>query len=243
MRSLVFGASAGLGRALARAFAARGHALVLLARDERDLEAEAKHLRTVHGTQVEWHAVDATDPAKVVQVLASLAREPPVSNLVFPLGMAFAGDDGALPLAATVALVNANLISVMATVGVFLPAMLAGNLGNVVGIGSVAALRGRSNNVAYAAAKRGLESYFESLRHRTAATGVRVQFYRLGYLDTQLTFGKRLPFPLASPQPVAERVARGLGRDLGCVTTPAYWRAVGVAVRCLPWPIFRRLKF
>ena len=95
------------------------------------------------------------------------------------------------------ALVNANLVSVMAAVGQFLPAMLARNGGNIVGIGSVAALRGRGGNVAYAAAKRGLESYFESLRHRTASTGVRVQFYRLGDVDTALIFGRRLPFPLA----------------------------------------------
>lgn len=243
MRSLVLGGSAGIGRALARALAAHGHALVLIARDRADLEAEAMHLRTVYGIAVECHAIDAAEPLQAVAALAALSPEPPLDNLLFPLGLAHERDDGTLPLAAAQALVNANFVTIMGVIGHYLPAMLARDTGNIVGFGSVAALRGRGANVAYAAAKRGLESYFESLRHRTAATGVRVQFYRLGYIATGLTFGKRLPFPPASPERVAERVARGLGRDPGCVTVPGFWRAIGVAVRITPWPIFRRLKF
>ena len=69
---------------------------MLIARDGRDLEAEAMHLRTVHGVEIEWRAVDASDPQQVVETLASLSREPPIANLLFPLGMAHEGDDGAV---------------------------------------------------------------------------------------------------------------------------------------------------
>ncbi len=242
MSALVFGASGGLGRALSRELAARRESLVLVARDSADLAAEAAHLRTVYGITVEWMALDASDP-RAVEKLTGLPGASAIRDLFFPVGMGIEEDDGLLPPATIAALVGSNLTSVMTTISLFLPGLLAANAGNVVGVGSVAALRGRSRNVAYAAAKRGLESYFESLRHRTAATGVRVQFYRLGYLDTQMSFGRRLRFPKASPQAIARAVMRNLGKDIGCMPLPAFWRPIGWALRTLPWRIYRRLSF
>ena len=52
---------------------------------------------------------------------------------------------------------------------------------------------GRSRNVAYSAAKRALASFFESLRHAFADSGVVVQFYVLGYMDTELAAGIQSP--------------------------------------------------
>lgn len=242
MSALIFGASAGLGRALARELAARRENLVLVARDAADLAAEAAHLKTVYGVAVEWMALDAVDP-RAAEKLHGLPGAAAVRDLFFPVGMGFDDDDGLLSPTKIAALVSANLTTVMATTSLFLPGLLAANAGNVVGIGSVAALRGRSRNVAYAAAKRGLESYFESLRHRTAATGVRIQFYRLGYLDTQMSFGQRVALPKASAQTVARTIVRNLGMDVGSKPLPIFWRPIGWVLKALPWRIYRRLNF
>jgi NAD(P)-dependent dehydrogenase (short-subunit alcohol dehydrogenase family) len=115
--------------------------------------------------------------------------------------------------------------------------------GNIVGFGSVAAIRGRGANVVYAAAKRGLESYFESLRHRTAASGVRVQFYPLGYVATQMSFGHPMRFPVAAPEWIARRVADGLDRDLGLVHLPRFWAGIAPVVRAVPWRLYRKARF
>ena len=243
MRSLVFGASAGVGRALARCLAAKGHDLVLAARSAADLEAESAHLRLYHGVNVEWMALDATDPLAVGAGMAALRDRWLPENLLFPVGLADPSDDCFLPEARTVDLIHANLTSVITTVATLLPKMIESGGGNIVGFGSVAAVRGRGANVVYAAAKRGLESYFESLRHRTASSGVRVQFYRLGYVATQMSYGRPLPFPLATPEWVARHVADGLGRDLGVVHLPRFWAGVTLAVRAVPWSLYRKLKF
>ena len=65
--------------------------------------------------------------------------------------------------------------------------------GVIVGFGSIAGARGRSRNIVYAAAKRGLQTYFESLRHGHLPSALRVQFHRLGFLRSNLTFGMKLP--------------------------------------------------
>jgi short-subunit dehydrogenase len=241
--SLIFGASAGVGRALARRLAARGDSLVLVARDSRDLEAEAAHLRTTFGIAINWLTMDASSPQAVEQALRPLAELGGIRNLLFPVGMANDVDDGLIPADTSAAIVNANLTSVIGAVALFLPGLLQADRGNIVGFGSVAAIRGRGANVVYAAAKRGLESYFESVRHRTAKTGIRVQFYRLGYVDTQLSYGRKIPFPIATPEKVADHVVRNLDRDIGRVQYPAFWAGIAVLLRALPWIVYRRLQF
>lgn len=245
MTALIVGASAGLGRALGRSLARRGiRRLILVARDPRDLEAEAAHLRLLYGCDVYPVVADATNLTALTEgIRAVVSPTAPLRHLLFPIGASRDDDDGSIGPADVQGLVTTNLTSVMATVQHFLPDLLAAESANIVGFGSIAAIRGRGANMAYAAAKRGLESYFESLRHRTARSGTRVQFYRLGYLDTQQAFGKPLRFPAAAPDAIAERVTRNLGRDLGTVTLPSFWRLVGLLVRAAPWSIYKRLSF
>lgn len=242
MTTVIIGASAGVGRALGRALAAEGHALFLVARHAQDLDAEARHLRTLYGADIAWAAADAAEPAALVEALRGVAAKP-VRHLLFPLGLSEENDDGGLDVAAIRRLVDVNLTSVMAVTALLLPRMLEANEGTIVGFGSVAAIRGRGSNIAYAAAKRGLESYFESLRHRLAPTGVAVQFYRLGYVASQMSFGKKLPFPAIAPEQVAAHVTRYLGWDQGLRHLPRYWAGIGAVVRALPWFVYRRLRF
>ena len=95
----------------------------------------------------------------------------------------------------------------------------------------------------YAAAKRGLASYFESLRHITAQSKVHVQFYQLGYVETQQTFGRRLMFQPAQPAEIAAVVVQNLDRDIGMRHLPRYWAPIAWLVSALPWAIFKRLRF
>jgi NAD(P)-dependent dehydrogenase (short-subunit alcohol dehydrogenase family) len=121
--------------------------------------------------------------------------------------------------------------------------MIARGRGAIVGFGSVAAERGRGRNVVYAAAKRGLESVFESWRHRLEPQGLSVVLYTLGYVDTNLAFGRALPFPKADPHRIAEQVCDELGRVRGKRFLPGGWRYVAFMVRALPWFLYRRARF
>src|SRR5260221_7911807 len=163
VRALIVGGSSGVGLALGEALAARGHALLLASSDARDLEAQASHLRLMHGVQVEIVAADATYPEEFLgKIVSAGKRFGAIQGLFFPIGASIDGDAGTLPTAEIRRLIDANLLTVMAVVGHFLPELLAANQGYIVGFGSVAAARGRRTNVIYAAAKRGLVSYFES---------------------------------------------------------------------------------
>jgi len=244
MRALVVGASAGVGRALCEALAQRGTALCMVASDERDLDAMARHLRLLYRIEVQVVAVDAVrDEACVDAVMHALTNFGQLDSLYFPIGVSRADDRGALEVDEANRIISANLGVVIGLVARLLPQLMLQPQARIVGFSSIAAIRGRRSNIVYAAAKRALESYFESLRHLTAKTGVRVQLYKLGYVATQQSFGQRLLFPAVPPQLVAQHVLRHGDKDIGAIFFPGYWALIALAVSYLPWRFYRELDF
>jgi short-subunit dehydrogenase len=244
VRALVLGASAGVGRALSEELAARGDSLLLVASDARDLQAQAAHLRLTYGTSVGILPADATLPEDCCDRIRSAADAfGQIEAFFFPIGVSRSDDRGLLSLGESRRLLDANFLVIVAVISHFLPGLLLSKHGYIVGFGSVAALRGRRTNIVYAAAKRALESYFESLRHAMAQTDVRVQFYRLGYVSTQQSFAASLLLPAVTPQRVAREVLRNLGTRTGLIHFPRYWWLVGRMVSALPWFLYRKIEF
>ena len=240
---VIVGASAGLGRALATRFAKAGHDLLLVASDPEDVETTAADLRIRFGRRAIALAIDAGAPGALAGGLqAALEDEPTLDGILFPLGAISDRDDGRLTADETERLFRVNATAVIETID-RLWSKLESRGGTIVGFGSVAACRGRTRNVVYAAAKRALATAFEGLRHRAAASRVRVQFYIPGYLDTSLAFGRPTPFGRADPDALAGAVLAHIGRDRGVVYYPAAWHWICAVVRLLPWPVYRRLRF
>lgn len=241
MTAVVVGASSGLGRALAVELARASHELLLVASDSRDLEAIARDLELRHGAKVHTLALDlaaTADPG--ARVLESLDGLPVLNALLLPVGMSRSDDDGRLGAAAAGQLLAINLHAPLAIAQALLPALLEAH-GVVVGFGSIAAVRGRRRNIVYAAAKRGLQSFFESLRHRHAPESLRVQFYRLGFLRSNLTHGMNLPLPAAEPAQLAQQIVANLKRGSFDRHAPRWWAPVTFLIARLPWFVFRRM--
>ncbi len=242
MRSLVIGATRGLGRSLAELLAKNHHDLFLVSSNARDLAPLAADLTSRYGVRAFYLACDlaAPDPAALhAEVKARLGG---IENLFYIAGLSLRDRDSP-PIADETALrlVNVNLTSAIRLVNVFFAELAAQHGANIVGIGSVAAARGRRINSIYGAAKRGLEGYFEALRHRLAGQACKVQFYRAGYLKTGKTGGRKRFLPALAPDAAASVIVANLGKDLGAVYLPRWWGAVTVILRLLPWAAFKRL--
>lgn len=244
MKTFVLGASAGLGRCLAEELGRRGHDLFLVAGDSADLEATASDLRLRFGVSIRTCAcrVAATgDWLKTVLAELEVFGDPDI--LMFPIGVASEDDRGLLDLHRSREMAEVNFLAVVATVSAALPGMLRRGSGTIVGFGSIASARGRSRNVVYSAMKRSLQSYFESLRHLTAGSGVCTQFFQVGYLQTEQNVGRRFLLPPADPQTLARDVVTNVGTREGVFFRPRYWRVIVLVLRLLPWFVFRRLSF
>ncbi len=239
----VIGASAGLGRAISEELARDGRSLLLVASDRRDLDALAADLRVRFGGDVRALERDVAATEEAAEVIARALADTPIDGLLFPVGAVAEDDNGLLPSGAADEIVRINLTSVISIVGRLLPRMIEQRGGVIVGFGSIAAVRGRRRNVVYSAAKRALESYFESLRHLCEPHGITVVLYVVGFMDTNQAFGQRLRLPRAQPTRLARRVCRELGRRGGKRRLPRWWGPVSFVLRVVPWPIFRRLRF
>lgn len=245
MTYVIVGASAGLGRALAHRFAAAGHNLIVVSSDKRDLSAVAADLSIRYGVQVVPVTADVgSGDAYLDRVAAAVDALGGVNGLLFPIGAVSSNDNGSLDPHMAEWLTRVNFLSVVSLVARFLLILRRQPQAAIVGFGTIAATRGRGVNVAYAAAKRALESFFESLRYVCAGSHVRVQFYVLGYLDTNLAFGISTLMPKADPNMLSARVLRNLDRDIGVVYYPRFWRYLCAVLRHVPWVLFRyAMKF
>lgn len=244
MMYVILGGSAGVGRALGTCLASAGHDLILVSSDERDLRAMTADLVIRYGVRVCSVAADVNDGDSYLDRIASAADAMGgMDGLLFPVGAVAPTDDCSFDPARVTWLMRVNYESIVRAVTRFLPDLLIRPGATLVAFGSVAAVRGRRRNVSYSAAKRALQSFFESLRHACVGSNVTVQFYVLGYMDTALARGLRTTLPKGDPEVLSARVLRNLGRDVGVVYYPSFWRPAAFALRHTPWWIFKRMSF
>jgi len=244
MTYVIVGASAGLGRALAEKFASQNNDLVIISSDLRDLDALKNDLQTrfdvkIHPIQISFreYPMDFHNLDNVIHEVG------PILGILLPIGLSDPSDNPSNTESKTIELFNVNLICVCIFINRYLE-LLKKNKSTIIGFGSIAAIRGRTRNSTYAAAKRGLESYFESLRHFMSNDSVTVQFYMLGYLSTNLTFGeKTIGFKPVDVNILATKIYDNRFQDFGKKIYPIYWKPIKILLQFLPWSLFKKIKF
>ncbi|WP_232324226.1 SDR family oxidoreductase, partial [Variovorax sp. WDL1] len=132
-----------------------------------------------------------------------------------------------------------NNVGLAATFHPFVAAMRARGSGRLVGIASVAAIRGLPGHGAYCASKAGVVAYCESLRGELRASGVKVVTLLPGYVDTPLTRGNRYGMPfLLQPEAFAERAFRAIEAGASYRVIPWQMGVVAKLMRLLPNGVF-----
>lgn len=245
MKVAVLGATRGMGRALARLMAARGDAVFLLGRDERDLERSARDLEVRAGKgRVGIAVCDLERPETFGPALdAAEAGLGGLDTVVVTAGL-FAPQDR---LEADPELARRLLLVNFTNTVVFCEAarmrLLARGGGTLCAFSSVAGERGRKPVILYGAAKAGLTRYLEGLDHKFRAAGLRTVCVKPGFVKTSMTEGLTPPPFAGEPEAVAATVLRAIDRGTPVVYAPAIWRLVMLVIRSLPRAVMRRLSF
>ena len=241
MTHIIVGASSGLGRELAFKFAKEKKNLILISRDERDLLAIKSDLQIRFGVNIECIALDFSSINEINQkFLSKVEILKDIKVIMFPVGLMFDNDNLNTPQENLEKLIFANFLSVSYTINK-LSKYLDSNNSSIIGFGSVSGLLGRNLNPNYAAAKRGLESYFEGLAFEKKFKNINIQFYILGYLDTNLAFGKKLLLPKGSIQKLALAVFRNRNTKYKKAFYPFFWSLIGFIIKIIPFSILVKL--
>ena len=240
--AFITGASSGIGQALALRFASAGWRLGLVARRGAELQAwaDAQGLRA---EQVRVYAADVRDVQAIVgagrQCMAQQGLpEVVVANAGISIGMDTADFDDLEVLRATL---ETNNLGMAATFHPFVAAMRQRGSGRLVGIASVAGIRGLPGHGAYCASKAAAISYCESLRGECAPSGVKVVTILPGYIDTPLTRGNRYAMPFLMPADAfAARAFTAIVAGDSYRVIPWQMGVVAKLLRLLPNALFDR---
>ncbi len=239
MAYVIIGGSGALGGALALELAARGHDLVLAGHGAARLEEAARAIERAGRPRPATVAADVTEgPAYLAEIRAAARALGGVEGVLLPIGRSIR-DDLATPPDEAARLIAVNLTAVMDAVSGLWDDLAAAERPVIVGFGSVTGIRGRARNLAYGAAKRGLQAYFESLSVLGAEAGIAIQFYVPGFLATPSMAGERTPLPQAPVAGLARRVAANLGRGSFTRFHPWWWRPIAWALRLMPGLLYR----
>ncbi len=115
--------------------------------------------------------------------------------------------------------------------------------GMIVGISSVAGVRGRKANYIYGAAKAGMSAYLSGLRNRLYEKNVHVITVLPGFVATKMTAHLDLP-PLltATPQDAAKDIITAMKKKKNIIYTKGIWRLIMCIIRHIPENIFKKLN-
>jgi short-subunit dehydrogenase len=242
---LVFitGASSGIGQALAARYARAGWRLALCARRTQQMQAWAL-ARGLGPERCVAYAADVQHIDSIVEAGRRCMSEQGLPDVVIASAGVSIGMDTAIRedldvLAETLAINNVGLA---ATFHPFLTPMKHRGSGTLVGVASVAAIRGLPWHAAYSASKAAVVAYCESLRGECRGQGVKVVTLVPGYVATPLTAGNRyrMPFLMAADD-FAERAFDAIGSGASYRVIPWQMGLVAKLLRVLPNALFDKL--
>jgi len=245
VKVVILGATRGIGRALARGFAARGARLCLLGRDPDQLERSARDLE-VRGAQgsVATARCNLLEPESFAPALDAADEALDGFDTVVITAALFATQDQLeVDPKRTDALLTADFVRTVQLCEAARERLLARGGGTLCVFSSVAGERGRKPVILYGAAKAGLTHYLEGLDHKFHNQGLRVVTVKPGFVKTGMTADLAPPPFAGEPEAVAARVLRAIERGTPVVYAPGIWRWILLAFRWLPRAAMRRIDF
>ena len=239
----ITGASSGIGQALAARLHRAGYRLALVARRSAEVQAWAQE-QGLAASSVAVYAADVRDLASITAAgRACIAAQGLPDVVVANAGISVGMDTAVFnDLEVMHAVYETNNLGMAATFQPFVSAMSERGSGTLVGMASVAGIRGLPGHGAYCSSKAAVISYCESLRGELRPSGVKVVTLLPGYIDTPLTRENRYGMPFLMPvDRFADQAFEAIVAGASYRVIPWQMGVVAKLMRWLPNAVFDRL--
>ena len=249
-RALVTGASGGIGTAYARALAAEGTHLVLVARNVERLEKLAQECRTDHGVEVEVLPADLSDQRQLAHVESRLSGSPRLDLLVNNAGIGTFGAFHQQAVIDELREIDLNVGALVRLTHAAVASMTRHGSGTVLNLSSIMALAPFPGSATYAASKAFVTSFSEALHEELRGTGVTVTAAMPGIVQhrvhentpTRTTLTAVPGFAKLKPELVAQATLRA-ARKGKAVSIPGFgYRIMAAMVGATPRALLRRFS-
>lgn len=228
---VITGASSGIGKAMAEAFAQKGYNLGLVARRENLLLDIKQDLEKRYQVQVEVAPCDVADTDSIYPVLEDLKKRlNQIDIIIANAGISGVNKTGAGDFEKDKRIIQVNVIGAMATVDAAARLFRQQKYGHIVGISSVAAFIGIPGSAAYSASKAALSNYLQAVATELQKHHIKVTAVHPGFVKTDIAPDmEKYPFVIEADK-AAEEIAQGVLKGKRSITVPN-----------MPWGIIRRL--
>jgi len=235
-KAIIIGATSGIGKELAKILSLNDYTVGLTGRRIHLLNELKKELPKTF-----IKSIDVSKTSEAMNQLNELISEMNgVDLVIISSGVGFINHD--LHWAQEKETIDVNVSGFAAMSNVAMHHFLSKGSGHLVGISSIAAIRGDGDAPAYNASKAFVSNYMEGLRKKVAKLGLSITVTDIqpGFVDTAMAKGDGL-FWVASPQKAAQQIYNAIERKKKHAYITKRWRLIGWLIKTVPEFIYNRI--
>lgn len=238
---LILGAASDMAIATARTYAAAGYPVQLAARKKERLEELKNDISIRYSVPCTTHELDIAQFDSHATFWHSITEKPGI--VISFIGYMNEQDKVAASLNETLLTINANYTGIVSLFNIIEADFCQRRNGVIVGVSSVAGLRGRQSNYIYGSAKAGFTTYLSGLRNKCFHHGVHVMTVLPGFVNTKMTAELALPKLLtAQPADVANAIFKAANKKKNVLYVKWFWKWIMLIVRNIPEGMFKKKK-
>lgn len=238
---LILGATSDMGFAIAKKYASEKYNLQLAGRNLANLKPLQSDLQIRYGIECSIHPFDAMALDTHAGFYNSLPSKPDITVCV--VGYMEDNEKVIADAAETQKTILTNYSGPVSILNIIGADYAARRQGTIVGISSVAGLRGRQSNYIYGSAKAGFTAYLSGLRNKLFHDNVHVVTVLPGFVYTKMTAHLTLPKPLtAQPEEVANVIYKAVSKNKNIVYVKWFWRWIMKIITSIPESMFKKKK-
>ncbi len=239
---LITGASSGIGRSLALEYARGGAHVALVARRKELLDELGREVAKSGGTALSLVADVTKQDTLFLAVDKAIAEFGSLDMVIANAGVGGKRRAPDITWDYAEGMIGANVTGAIATLTAAIPHMVARRAGHLVGVSSLAGIRGLPEHAMYSASKAALSTFLQSIRIDLKADHVSVTDVQPGFVTTAMTAKNNFHMPFIwSPEKAAGVIAARLERSPAVIAFP--WPLVAAlrVARMLPSTVYERL--
>jgi len=241
MQTFILGSTSDVADSILHLLAKNGGEFHLCARNEALLEAQKSDIEIRYQVKCATYVFEADRSNSLPETVMSAAAK--CDLVISAIGFLPDQDKAQSHQELTDLSNNVNFLTPISLLNHVSNAFEQRGTGTIVGISSVAGLRGRGSNYLYGSPKGAFDLYLSGLRNRLAKSGVHVMTVRPGFIKTKMTQHLDLPKLLtATPNEVARDIVNGVRKKKNVVYSKWFWRYIMLIIRLIPEAIFKKLS-
>ena len=232
---IICGATSVIAEEFAKIAAQAGHDLLLVGKDEPQLQIIACDLQLRYSITCQVMVQNfCNNLENLIKHIKHSTQE-----LDIFLAHSLTLNNNNLTATSMQSLINVNITSTCQLIYTYLNRQQ--NEYHLLFLSSVAAARGRAKNSLYGASKKAVEVYLEGLQQANPQQGISIA--RLGFIDTKTTYGEAGIFYASPPHHCAMACWRAAMRKKRLIYHPSFWRLIMAVIQCLPFYMYQKFRF